>query len=103
MRAGTQNRNSEFIIAQNEQGGAAPDYYKAKEPSSKAPNKEPEGHFHHMARVRAGLNKPSTIFSSIGGRNSGSTTVGSGGQYLTLSNSDKGPTIRSASRYMAAG
>jgi hypothetical protein len=39
MRAGTQHRDSEFMIAQNEHGGAAPDYSKAKGPSSKAPSK----------------------------------------------------------------
>ncbi|KAG0351514.1 hypothetical protein BG005_009001 [Podila minutissima] len=78
MRAASQHRDSEFVIAQSEHGGAAP-HSKGKGPSSKAPNKEPVSHLHQMAPVH-GL-KPSTIFSSIGGgRNSGSTTVRFRGQ-----------------------
>ncbi|KAG0028443.1 hypothetical protein BGZ82_008430 [Podila clonocystis] len=79
MRAGPKHRDSEFMIAQSEYGGAAPDYSKAKEPSSKAPDQGPVSNPHHPAnRVQVGLNKPSTVFSSIGGRNSGSTTAGLG-------------------------
>ncbi|KAG0087743.1 hypothetical protein BGZ93_007304 [Podila epicladia] len=81
MRAGAQHRDSEFMVAQGEHGGAAPNHSKGKGPSSKVPNKEPVSHLHQMAPVHIGL-KPSTIFSSIGGgRNSGSTTVGFGGSH----------------------
>ncbi|KAG0024684.1 hypothetical protein BGZ81_007619 [Podila clonocystis] len=87
MRAGPKHRDSEFMIAQSEYGGAAPDYSKAKEPSSKVPNQGPLNNPHHPAnRVHVGLNKPSTVFSSIGGRNSGSTTAGFGRQSHGSSN-----------------
>lgn len=38
MRAASQHRDSEFVIAQSEHGGAAP-HSKGKGPSSKAPSK----------------------------------------------------------------